>query len=141
MSIYKGKAVTIPHPVADVYAKVADLGQYQPMVDALPEEQRSALKGVEFGADSVKMDAPGIGAIEFKICERVEPSHVGLAAVGSPVPLKLSVDLSADAAGSTVVTPSIDIDIPMMLRPIIGGKLQEAADKFGEVFTSVFTKG
>ena len=54
------------------------------------------------------------------------------------MPLKLSVDLSEDGPGATVVTPNIDIDIPMMLRPLIGGKLQEAADKFGEVFTSVF---
>ena len=138
MSVYKGKSVTIPRPIGDIYAKISDLGQYQPMVDQLPDEQRARLQGVEFTADSVRMDAPGVGKIEFKISERKAPNHVGLTAAGSPVPLKLSVDLSEDGPGATVVTPNIDIDIPKMLRPLIGGKLQEAADKFGEVFTSVF---
>ena len=138
MSVYKGKSVTIPRPIGDIYAKISDLGQYQPMVDQLPDDQRARLQGVEFTAASVRMDAPGVGKLEFKIAERTAPTHVGLTAAGSPVPLKLSVDLAEDGPESTVVTPKIDIEIPMMLRPLIGGKLQEAADKFGEVFTSVF---
>lgn len=132
--------MTLPRPAAEIFAKVSDLGQYQPMVDALPADQRARLQGVVFGADSVKMDAPGVGRMEFKITERTAPSHVGMSAVNSPVPLKLAVDLKEETPGSTVITPSIDIELPVMLRPLIGGKLQEAADKFGEVFTSVFSK-
>ena len=137
MSVYKGKSVTIPRPIGDIYAKISDLGQYQPMVDQLPDEQRARLQGVEFTADSVRMDAPGVGKLEFKISERKAPNHVGLTAAGSPVPLKLSVDLSEDGPGATVVTPNIDIDIPMMLRPMVGPKMQEAADKLGELVGNI----
>ncbi|MDE7146461.1 MAG: hypothetical protein K2O30_09995, partial [Duncaniella sp.] len=69
---------------------------------------------------------------------RTAPTHVGFSAEGAPVPLKLSLDLAGTAAGYTTLTPKIDIDIPAMLRPFIGGKIQAAADKFGEVFTSLF---
>lgn len=140
MSKYTGKSVTLSRPVAEIYAKVSDLGQYRPLVEQLPEEQRSRLQGVEFTDETIRMDAPGVGRLEFKITERREPSHVGLTAIGSPVPLKISVDLKEEDPSSTTVTPAVDIEIPAMLRPFIGGKIQEAADKFGEVFTTIFNK-
>ena len=137
MSIYSGKPVTISRPIADIYAKISDLGQYRSMVESLPAEQLEKLQGVEFRGDSVKMDAPGVGELVFKIAERTAPTHVGLVAEGCPIPVKLAIDLKAEDENSTKVTPRIDIDIPAMLRPFIGGKLQEAADKFGEVFTQI----
>lgn len=48
------------------------------------------------------------------------------------------VDLQPVSESTSSLTPSIDIELPAMLRPFIGNKLQEAADKFGEVFTSLF---
>lgn len=138
MSKYTGKTVTVPASIATVFARVSDLGQYRARVEQLPEEYRAKLAGVEFGDNSVSMDAPGIGRLTFAIDKVVEPSTVVLKAVNSPVPLMIGVDLREEGADSTAVTPDIDIEIPAMLRPFIGGKIQEAADKFGEVFTTIF---
>lgn len=44
----------------------------------------------------------------------------------------------AEDEASTRLTPRVDIDIPAMLKPFLGNKIQQAADKFGEVFTSLF---
>ncbi len=137
MSVYSGKPVVIPRQIDDIYAKVSDLGQYRDMIEQLPADQREKVQGVEFRDDAIKMDAPGVGELVFKITERTAPTHVGLNAEGCPIPLKLSLDL-AEADGGTRLTPRIDIQIPAMLRPFIGNKIQEAADKFGEVFTSLF---
>ncbi|MCM1138145.1 MAG: hypothetical protein NC221_08095 [Duncaniella sp.] len=138
MSVYSGKTVTLPRPIEEIYAKVSDLAQYKPLVDQLPDEQRVKLQGVEFNGDSVKMDAPSIGQLVFRISERTAPTHVGFEAEGSPVPLKLSLDLASVSENSTSLTPKIDIEIPAMLRPFIGNKLQQAADHFGDMFTSLF---
>lgn len=137
MSVYSGKTVTISRPVSDIYPRVSDIAQYRSLVESLPEEMRQKLAGVEFVDDCVKMDAPGVGQLTFRVTERVPSSHVGLEAVGSPIPLKISLDLTEPEPGvSTCLTPSIDIQIPAMLRPFIGGKIQEAADKFGELFAT-----
>ena len=117
---------------------MADLSQYRDLVEQLPEEQRAKLNGVVFEGDSVKMDAPAIGQLVFKVSERVPTSRVCFTAEGSPVPLLLSLDLKEADTASTTITPSIKIEIPPMLRPFIGGKIQEAADKFGDMFTSLF---
>lgn len=138
MSTYSGKSVTLPRPIEEIYAKVSDLTQYRPLIDQLPEEQKAKMQGVEFDGECVRMNAPSIGQLAFKITERTAPSHVGFSAEGSPVPLKLSLDLASVDESSTSITPKIDIDIPAMLRPFIGGKIQEAADKFGDLFTSLF---
>lgn len=138
MAVYSGKPVTIGRTIDDIYAKVSDLSQYKEMVESLPAEQRDKLQGVEFRGDAFKMDAPGVGELVFKIIERTAPTHVGLNAEGCPIPLKLSLDLADVDGASTRLTPRIEMQIPAMLRPFIGNKIQEAADKFGEVFTSLF---
>lgn len=138
MAVYSGKPVTIGRPIDDIYAKVSDLSQYKDMVESLPADQREKLQGVEFRGDAFKMDAPGVGELVFKIIERTAPTHVGLNAEGCPIPLKLSLDLADVDGASTRLTPRIEMQIPAMLRPFIGNKIQEAADKFGEVFTSLF---
>lgn len=138
MSVYSGKAVTLQRPASEIYAKVSDLGQYKSLVEAIPEEHREKLAGVEFRGDCVKMDAPGVGELVFKIIERVPGKKVVLNAEGCPIPLKLVLDISATAETTTTITPRVDIQIPAMLKPFIGNKIQQAADQFGQIFTSLF---
>lgn len=138
MSQYKGKSVTVARPVADLYAKVSDLGQYQSLLDSLPEDQRAQLQGVRFEADGISFQAPGVGDMKFKVAETKAPSHVGFVAEGSPIPIKLAIELAEKGAESTEVVPVLDVDLPAMLRPLVGPKLQEAADQFGSVFTRLF---
>lgn len=138
MSVYSGKAVVLGRTVDEVYAKVSDLGQYKEMVEQLPAEQREKLAGGEFRGDALKMDAPGVGEMVFKVTERVPGKKVVMNAEGSPIPLKIILDMVAEDEASTRLTPRVDIDIPAMLKPFLGNKIQQAADKFGEVFTSLF---
>lgn len=138
MSKYVGKPVQVARPIEEIYAKVSDLGQYRQMVEQLPDEVKAQLQGVKLSDDSISMDAPGVGALEFKITDRRPHDKVELTAVSSPVPLKILLELAADSAGQTTVSPAIDIQIPAMLRPFIGNKIQEAADRFGEIFTTLF---
>ncbi|MDE5961104.1 MAG: hypothetical protein K2H08_05250 [Duncaniella sp.] len=138
MATYTGKPVTLPRPIGQIYERVADLSQYRSLVDQLPEEHREKLNGVEFDGDCIRMEAPTIGQLVFKISERIPTSRVSFSAEGCPVPLSLSVNLKEAGEESTTLTPAIKIEIPPMLKPFIGNKIQEAADKFGEVFTSIF---
>ena len=138
MATYTGKPVTLSRPIDQIYERVADLSQYRSLVEQLPEEHRARLSGIEFDGDGIRMDAPAIGQLVFKISERVPTSRVSFVAEGCPVPLSLSVNLKEAGENSTTLTPAVKIEIPPMLRPFIGNKIQEAADKFGEVFTSIF---
>lgn len=138
MATYTGKPVTLPRPIGQIYEKVSDLSQYRELVEQLPEQQRQQLSGVSFEGDTIRMDAPSIGQITFRVSQRTAPTHVGFTAEGCPVPLNLDINLKEENPEATVLIPAIKIEIPPMLRPFIGNKIQQAADKFGEVFTSLF---
>lgn len=138
MSKYSGKAITLSRPITEIFEKISDLSQYNKLIEQLPASQREKLGGLEIEGDTVKMDAPAIGKLVFKINERVAPNRVNFSAEGAPVPLNLCVNLKEEGPGKTSITPAIDIELPAMLKPFLGGKIQEAADKFGDVFTSIF---
>ena len=138
MAQYKSKPVTIAKPLAEVYARIANIGDYQSKLDSLPAEAREKLGQVRFEPDAIVITAAPVGEIRFAVKERVENSKVTLTAEQSPVPLDLTVTVSPDGDNATVAESVIDVEIPAMLKPMVGGKMQEAADKFGELITTFF---
>ena len=138
MATYKSKQVTISHPIEEVYEKISIIGAYQQKLDSLPAEVKDKLGDVRFEPDAIVITAAPVGEIRFAVKERIKPSSVKLSAEQSPVPLTLSVNLTPDSDSSTSAVSQIDVEIPAMLKPMVGGKMQEAADKFGELITTFF---
>lgn len=138
MASYSSKPASINKPVEEVYERISNIGAYQQKLDSLPAEVREKIGDVRFEDDAIVITAAPVGEIRFAVKERVSPSRVTLAAEQSPVPLNLTVNIEPDGESSTKATSVIDVEIPAMLKPMIGGKMQEAADKFGELITTFF---
>ncbi|MDE5821549.1 MAG: hypothetical protein K2H63_03580 [Paramuribaculum sp.] len=138
MASYSSKPAVINKPVDEVYERISNIGAYQQKLDSLPAEVREKIGDVRFEDDAIVITAAPVGEIRFAVKERVSPSKVTLAAEQSPVPLNLTVNLEPESESSTKATSVIDVEIPAMLKPMIGGKMQEAADKFGELITTFF---
>lgn len=138
MSTYKGKVALVQQPVAQVYDKISNLSTYQQRLESLPGELRAKLGDVRFTDDSIIIAAQPVGEITFRLVERVAPSLVRLEAVQSPVPFAIKIQLEPEGENATRVNPELNVDIPAMLKPMVGGKLQEAADKFGDLITTLF---
>ena len=132
MSKYRGKAVVVNGNVEDVFSKIANLGAYQQYVDSMPADIKAKLSDVRFTDDSIVLNANPVGEIVLKQTRLESPSLIEMQAQNSPVPMALSI-VTSPVGDSTEVVPSIDVEIPAMLRPLVGGKLQEAADKMSEI--------
>ncbi len=132
MAKYKAKPVTVAMPATEIAAKFADLTLFQGALDKLPADVAAKVGDVHFEPDALVINTPQLGAITLKVVERND-SRVAMSAVGSPVPLTMAVDLASKDAESTELQTAIEVEIPAMLRPLIGSKMQEAADKFGEL--------
>lgn len=128
---YTSKPITVPVPPQAVVDRFADLSAFNQRLEQLPQEQRARLTGVSFTPDSIVLQTPQVGAITLKVAERT-PGRVRLDAQGSPVPLALVIDVAPEGTGSSLQA-GVDVEIPAMLRPLIGGRMQEMADKFGDV--------
>lgn len=130
--------MVIDHPASDVFNRISNLESFQQRLDLLPAEARAKLGDLRFTADSIIITAPAVGEMTFNVTERTAPSHLKLEAANSPVPFAIAIDLKSLSGSSTEVATRLDVEIPAMLRPMIGGKMQEAADKFSEMFSTLF---
>jgi len=137
MSKYSSKPTIVNRPIGELYSRFNDLSFFSDKLNELPADQLSKIGDVNFTPDSISINTPQIGTLTFKIVERVEPTKVVFGSPGSPVPLTMSVHFKAVDENATEVSTVIDVEIPMMLRPLVGSKLQDAADKFGEMISNL----
>lgn len=138
MGKYTGKAVTVPFASSVIYQRVSNLSGLQQRLEELPEEQLKAVGDVNFvDDDNFEIQAPGVGKVNFHIVERTPESRVVFQAETGVVPLNLIIDIEPEGDSSSRLQTSIDVEIPMMLRPLVGGKMQEAADKFSEMIAQL----
>ena len=105
-------------------------------MEQLPAEKREKIGNVEFTKDTIKILTPQVGAITLRATERT-PQRIVLEAEGSPIPMKLLVNMAPVNSESTAVSGEIDVDLPVMLKPLVGPAMQKAADQFGNMFASL----
>lgn len=129
--------MTVNRPANEIYDKFSDLSILGTQLDKLPEQQRAQIGDISFGHDSISINTPQIGELKFEVIERQEPAKVVFGTSSSPVPLTMRVDIKPMSDNSSEVTTVIDVEIPAMLRPFVGPKLQQAADKFGELISNL----
>ncbi|MDO4512132.1 MAG: hypothetical protein Q4B68_10005 [Bacteroidales bacterium] len=136
METYKSDKHVIECDIATVYGKLSDPEVFRRHLDAnidkLPEEARQHLQNLKFEDGGVVIESP-MGPLKLGIVEKVEPSKIVFGAAQSPVPFGLSIDLKEVDADHTESVTSLQLDLPIMLRAMVGGKLKDGAKKFGEM--------
>lgn len=133
MAKYTSKPTVIGLPAEDLAAKFSDFRQMQSKLDDMPKEERERVGEVSFTEDTIIITTPQVGQIRLRAAERT-PQRLVLKAENSPVPMALNVDFHPVDDTHTEVIGEMDVDIPMMLRPLIGPALQKAVDQFGSLF-------
>ncbi|MCM1336469.1 MAG: hypothetical protein NC187_05475 [Candidatus Amulumruptor caecigallinarius] len=139
MSVYSSKQATLDASQSAAYEKISNLGSYQAILDSMPEELRKQAGDVHFTDDSVIINATPVGEMRFDVTRRQAPDTVELTAANAPVPMKLSLNLTpGESADSCMLRTDIDIDIPAIMRPMVGGKMQEAAQQMTDLVARIF---
>lgn len=136
MAKYTSPATVVARSAEELAAKFADFTTLQAAMDNMDAAQRAKVGDVSFTNDSIRITTPQVGEIVLRAVER-SAERIRLQAENSPVPMSLIVDLKPVDAGSTEVTGTIEVDIPAMLRPMVGPTLQKAADQFGNLFAGL----
>ena len=137
MAIYKSNPKKIQRSAENLFDTFSDFTNLQNSLDSLTDEQRKQVGDVQFSNDSIKIVTPQVGAIEFHVTERERPGKLVFGTKSSPVPMKMELLIKPLGADFSEVTSQIDVEIPAMLRPLVGPQLQNAADKFGELIAGL----
>lgn len=137
MAKYKSKPEEISMPINLLYEKLSDMRNFGTRINELPEDIKEKIGDVRFENDRFVISTPQVGEIAFAVVGGEAPNKIIYGTPDSPLPLEMAVNLKALNDATTEVYTSIEVEIPMMLRPMVGPKLQEAADKFGEMISNM----
>lgn len=137
MSKYSSKPQHVSVSAPQAYAKLTDIKALQSKLDELPEDVRSKMGDMKFTDDEIVIGTPQVGNIVLRATERRAPELIRFEAQGSPVPISMSIHIAPETDSTATVEAAIELDIPAMLRPLVGGKMQEAASKFGETLALI----
>ena len=74
-----------------------------------------------------------MGEISLRVTERIEPNKIVLSADKSPVPFSVTIHLEDAGEKTTKGHAIIDVDIPIFLKPMIQGPLNQACQKFSDL--------
>ena len=138
MAVYKSKPAQINASADDVYGRLSNLSNLKSLManipqEAIPADKKEMFDAVVVSDDSISFPAGPVGEVKLKVVEKVAPRLIRLEGVGTPVPLSLSLSITPLSEVQCEASVSIDIAIPAMLKPMLGGTIQKMADQFGQV--------
>ena len=105
-------------------------------IDRLPDEAREHLKNVKFEDDGISVESP-MGTLKLSVSDSVAPSMVKYVAQSSPVPFAVTINLEAVDDTHTQAVTELNIELPFMLKAMVGNKLSEGAQKMGEMIAKL----
>lgn len=117
MATFTSKPTIVDSPAATVAEKFSDLSAMQKVLDQIPADERAKIGDIALTPDSIVMKTPQVGDITLKVTQRT-PERVTLTAMGSPVPMNLSVNIKPLSDTQTELTTSMDVEIPAFLKPM-----------------------
>lgn len=138
MAKYSSQPVSISGSQSDVYNKISNLGAYQELLDKMPDDLRQKAGDVHFTDDAIIINANPVGEIRLEIIDRHEPDMIKLKASNAPVPMFLSLELAKDTDTTTRLVAVIEVEVPAILKPMIGPKMQEAANQMATLIGRLF---
>ena len=120
---YKSKHGIVSRPQAELYMAFTDMQRF---VQMLPEERRA---GITADYDHISATVQGF-TIGVRVTRREPYSYIELQ--DDAAPFHFMVALHFDPAveeGKTDFSIVVDADLNLMMKMMIGGKIQEALDK------------
>ena len=137
MSTYKGKTVTINVPAPVVAGKFDDLIAMQKSFDNIPAEMKEKMGDIRLEPQAIVVSNPMAGEMRFEIEERSDNRIV----MGCSHPMRLVMDILLEpVAGNpdaTEVSTAVEVDLPFFLKPLLGPRLQQAADGFSVLVANI----
>lgn len=142
MAVYKSDEVSLAVAADKVFSKLSNLeglGNILKNVpeDKIPADKRQALEQVSVTSDSISFPGGPAGAITLRMAEKAEPSLIRLEGVNTPVPLSMMLHIISTGEETSEAQVEVDIKIPAMLKPMIGGTMQKMVNEFANMLRSI----
>lgn len=143
MSEYKSEVKGVDAPAAVVYERLSNLENLRALIDKLPEDQIPAdkleqLRQMTITPDTISVPGGPAGNVTLRVVSREPHSLIAFKAADVPLDLNLEIRIGGEdgQAGSTIQV-AVVADIPMMLRPMVKGPLNQMVGQFADMLASI----
>lgn len=142
MAVYSSDKITLPASAENVYEKLSDLQNLRSMLDKVPadrvpEDKRQMFENIRITSDTIEVPGGPMGNLIFRVVERISPSLIRLRGEGIPVEMSLGLHINPLTETSSEAKVDLDINLPAMLKPMVGPQIQKIANQFGEVLGAI----
>lgn len=150
MAKYESEVKEVNALQENVYNRLSDLSQLQVMKDNMPAELKEQIKAkmaeqgggkfqvsnFRFDQDTARFSVSGMDVC-IRIVDREPVKCVKFCADNSPIPCTIWIQMLPKGPYQTKIRVTLDVDIPFYLKPLIGNKLDGAADQIAEALTRI----
>ena len=139
MATYSSKEMPFNRSAAEAYKLLSnpenlrDLLDKAPL-DQIPADKRDMLDKVKITSETISFPAGPVGELTLRKSDCIEPELINFVAENSPVPLSMKLHIRSTGSESCELKVEIDVQIPAMLKPMIGGTLQKMVDDTAGMF-------
>lgn len=154
MAKYESGVKQIPYSQSVVYGKLSDLSNLESLKEKMGttdipdnikeqanEEQinkaKEVLEKMEFTSDTISIDVAPIGKLMIEIIERQPEKLIKMTSTQSPVPLTLWIQLVPTGDESCKMRLTLETELNMFLKMMIGSKLKDGIDKFADMLARI----
>jgi carbon monoxide dehydrogenase subunit G len=134
MTKFESSVKQVPYPQEAVYNNISDLRNLEKVRNRVLEDK---VQDFSFDQDTVTVSVAPVGQITLRIIEREEPKCVKFESVQSPVPFNLWIQLLPVTADSSKMKVTVKADIPLVLRAMVSGPLQDGVEKIAEALSQI----
>lgn len=142
MNTYESKQKQLLRSQIDVYNIMTDMRRLQPIIEALPEEQKNKinLQDIQFSQDSVSFKVQTLGNVFLRIVDKDEPKTIKFGADNFPVHFNFWIQFVGVADTDTRMKLTLKADIPLMLKPMIGNKLSDGIERMADMIAMALNR-
>ena len=142
MTTYSSGKVTLNASANSVFDKLSNLENLKGMLDKvpadrIPEDKRQMFENIQITPDTIEVPGGPMGNLVFRVVEKTAPSLIKLKGEGIPLEMYLALHVEPLTDSSSSAQVDVDIDVPAMLKPLVGGQIQKIANQFGDVLGSI----
>ena len=140
MNTYESKQKQLFKPQAEVYAMMSDLTQLEKYAAALPAEHKEKIKDIRFTTDSVAFTVDMLGEVVVRIVDREEPKMLKFGADNFPIQFNFWIQFVGVAEYDTRMKLTLKADIPFMLKPMVGNKLDDGIERMADMIAMIVNR-
>ena len=142
MTTYSSSDIKLPASAETVFSKLSNLENLKSMLDKvpadkIPADKRDMFENIKITPDTIEVPGGPMGNLIFRVAERVSPSLISLKGEGIPINMSVDFHIQPQSESSSTAKVNFNLDIPALLKPMVGGQIQKMANQFGDVIAAI----